>query len=128
MLPDVQTFLKRYFTSAEVTEQTEQGNPMPCLLSAGFAYETPRKNTRPLPDTFFLRLNEEFSKLGKPLVAFSTSVVDNDVCVMEKTLFLDIVDQKVDDEEASIVVEFASTEHVNKIRKHVENQNEPPVR
>lgn len=111
----VESFLKNYFALMDdEPAKTDAGNTQPSLLSTGFARLPPVPYSRELPYQFFSTVNQEFRKQGNNLVAFPTDMFDTqDICVMEKELFVSLVEGNKKDLEANLPVEHANPTVLN---------------
>lgn len=120
--PDAQTFVQRYFAllDDDVVGTSERGNPLPILLTTGMAYVEPLPDAAPLPLSFYEEVNRKFQALEQDAVAFPTNMFeDNDVCVMSRSLFVDLVDKNKTDDEAGIVLDHAHTADVRTVKDQV---------
>lgn len=111
----VESFIQNYFALMdEDPVQTDAGNIQPSLLSPGFAQIRPTPSPCVLPYQFFSAVNKEFRKQGNNLVVFPTGMFDTqDICVMEKELFVSLVEGKQEDLEANLPVEHANKTVLN---------------
>jgi len=98
---------------------TQAGNPLPVLFSPEFV--STEKSERNLSPKFIEQVNDVFIHANEDLVAFRTHITDEAICVMQRKLFLNAVNNQVEDEEINVILEFA--DNVNGIRKQVEKND-----
>jgi|AntDeeMinimDraft_5_1070356.scaffolds.fasta_scaffold12385_2 hypothetical protein len=117
---DVTTFVKRYYSLVEGDTEspmvTDAGNPQPALFDVRLAYLDGCR--RSLPKSFYLSLNSTFVQLSEAIVAFPTEMFDQeDICIMDRSLFEGLLDGTVVDDEAQLPIDEATSPILNHIRE-----------
>lgn len=117
-----ETFISRYraLVQDDMLGNTASGNPQPAVVSPAFAYVSPdpKWSRTPPGRDFYRNVNKALAAADQKVVAFPTALFGNiDVCVMDKQLFISLMDGTVQDDEAKILMDHAPSNTLAFVRR-----------
>lgn len=124
--PSPNLFATRYLALVQddLTGETEAGNPQPAVIDPLLAFDSVNTSGAVVPDGFYVDLNACFSEANENLIAFPTFIFERiDVCVMDRKLFISLLDGSAQDEEAKIMIDSAPPKALELVKRNITNED-----